>query len=332
MYTVRRLLLFLPQLLVVIAIVFLMVQLLPGDPVYLMAGPYATEARRDEIRHTWGQDQPLVTQYVNYMARLLRGDLGDSWRTLRPVTADLARRFPATMELIICTVVIAIVVGIPIGIHIATNPRGVLSRVLFLYGMVAGAVPDFWLALIVIYVLFVRFRLIGAPMGRLDIAIGPPTTISGMYVLDSLLTRNWATLKSSISHLVGPVLTLALVYTPMVIKNTGSAVTEVLASDYILYARAAGLSRMTQMRYILRNALPPVITILGLCFMFLLGGCVLVETVFGWAGIGQYAVQAVATSDYRPLQGFVLLGGAYTGLIFLVVDLVNRALDPRQRI
>jgi ABC-type dipeptide/oligopeptide/nickel transport system permease component len=330
-YAARRLA-FLPvQLGIVSVIVFFLVRLLPGDPSYLLAGPFATVERVNEVRSRLGLDQPLPIQYVRYIKSVAEGELGTSWITSRPVLSDIAQRLPATMELVLLAVLCSVLIGIPLGVLTAVRKRGLLDRIVFGYGLLAGALPDFWFALIVIFVFFYQLGWFPGPVGRLDLTVSAPQHITGMYALDALLTANWTALKSVVMQLVLPVATLTAIYMPLVMKNTRSTMEEMLESDFVTYARAAGLSRLRQLRYALRSSLPSVVTIIGILFWFLLGGAVLVETVFAWGGLGQYAVQSVVNSDYAPLQAFVLLTAVFTSVVFLLVDLAYFFLDPRIR-
>jgi peptide/nickel transport system permease protein len=328
-YAGRRLA-FLPvQLVIVSMIVFFLVRLLPGDPSYLLAGPFATVERVDEVRRRLGLDQPVWVQYVQYVRSVLRGELGTSWITSQPVLRDIAQRLPATLELILAAMVLSVVIGIPLGVLTAVRRTGIVDRAVFAYGMLAGALPDFWLALIMIFVFFFKLGWVPGPIGQLDLAVSIPPRITGMYAVDALLTGDWAAFRSALAHLILPVTTLTAIYMPLVMKNTRSTMEEMLNSEFVAYARAAGLSRAVQLRYALRSSMPSVVTIVGILFWFLLGGAVLVETVFAWGGVGQYAVQSVVNSDYAPLQAFVLVTAVFTSVVFLLVDLAYFLLDPR---
>ena len=328
-YAGRRLA-FLPvQLLIVSVIVFFLVRLLPGDPSYLLAGPFATVERVDEVRRRLGLDQPLYVQYVRYLGSVMRGELGTSWITSQPVLQDIAQRLPATMELILAAMLVSVAVGIPLGVWTAVRKTGIAERAVFAYGMLAGALPDFWFALIMIFVFFFQLGWAPGPIGQLDLTVSIPPRITGMYAVDALLAGDWPTFRSALAHLVLPVTTLTAIYMPLVMKNTRSTMEEMLNSEFVAYARAAGLSRAVQLRYALRNSMPSVVTITGILFWFLLGGAVLVETVFAWGGLGQYAVQSVVSSDYAPLQAFVLVTAVFTSVVFLLVDLGYFLLDPR---
>ena len=328
-YSLRRLVFLVPQLIAVSLIVFFLVRLLPGDPAYLIAGQFATKERVEEVRRDLGLDQPLPVQYVTYVGRVLRGDLGRSWRTSQSVVEDIRSRLPATLELILSAGLISVLLGIPIGVYTAVKRRGVGDKVLFVYGMLSGSIPDFWLGLILIFVFFSLLGWLPGPIGRLDPIAETPATVTGMYTIDALIDGNWDSFVSALQHLVLPVATLVLVYMTLIIKNTRSTVEEMLRSDFVEHARALGLPRSKQLRYALHNALPPVVTVIGIVFWFLLGGAVLVETVFAWGGLGQYGVEAVIYSDYAPLQAFVLLAALFTLVVFLLVDLAYFTIDPR---
>jgi ABC-type dipeptide/oligopeptide/nickel transport system permease component len=195
--------------------------------------------------------------------------------------------------------------------------------------MLAGSLPDFWIGLLLILVFFYLLGWAPAPVGQLDFAVSAPDHLTGAYVVDALLTGDWPALWSASGQLVLPLATLVLVYMPLVLKTARSTMEEMLLSGFVLQARASGLSRRMQLRYALRNALPPVITVIGIEFWFLLGGAVLVETIFAWGGLGQYAVESVINSDYAPIQAVVLVTAAFTTLVFLVVDILYFLLDPR---
>ena len=328
-YAGRRLLLLPLQLLIVSLIVFFLVRQLPGDPTYLYAGPYATQERVAEVRRQLGLDQPVWMQYARYVERIAVGDFGTSMRTSQPVMQDIQQRFPATLELILYAVLFSVLIAVPLGVFTAIRSKGFLTRVVFGYGMMAGSLPDFWFALLAIYVFFFKLGWLPGPIGRIDLMMSKPEDITGLYTVDSLLTGNWEAFASAASQLVLPVAVLTFVYMPLVLKNAQSAMQEMLGSEFVTYARAAGLPRIVQWRYALLNALPPIITVTGILTWFLLGGAVLVETVFAWGGLGQYAVESVVNSDYAALQAVVLLSAVFTMVVFLLVDLAYFVIDPR---
>jgi peptide/nickel transport system permease protein len=331
-YAGRRLLFLIPQLFAVSLIVFFLVRLLPGDPAFLIAGQFATKERIEEVRRGLGLDRPLYEQYGIYVGNVLQGDFGRSWRTSQSVLQDVKQRLPATLELVLCAGLLSVALGIPIGVYTAVKRRGIADKVLFGYGMLAGSIPDFWLGLILIFVFFSKLGIVPGPIGQLDPIVSTPPPVTGMIVIDALIAGEWEAFRSALWHLVLPVATLTLVYMTLIIKNTRSAVEEMMESDFVEHGRALGLSRRTLLGYALRNAMPPVITVIGIVFWFLLGGAVLVETVFAWGGLGQYAVEAVINSDYAPLQAFVLLAAVFTLVVFLLVDLAYFLIDPRIRV
>jgi ABC-type dipeptide/oligopeptide/nickel transport system permease component len=250
-------------------------------------------------------------------------------RTSQPVMQDIQQRFPATMELILYAVLFSVLIAVPLGVFTAIRNKGLLTRIVFGYGMMAGSLPDFWFALLAIYVFFFKLGWLPGPIGRIDLMVSKPEAITGLYTVDSLLTGNWEAFASATSQLVLPVAVLTFVYMPLVLKNAQSAMQEMLGSEFVTYARAAGLPRIVQWRYALLNALPPIITVTGILTWFLLGGAVLVETVFAWGGLGQYAVESVVNSDYAALQAVVLMSAVFTMVVFLLVDLAYFVIDPR---
>src|SRR5216683_1592348 len=274
-YILRRLLLLVPQLLGISLITFVLIHLMPGDPAYTIAGSLATEQNIRAIQHRMGLDQPLPVQYVLYLQRLSHGDLGDSYIAGRPVRDDLAERLPATVELITISFVLAV------------------------------AIPDFWLALILAFVFYFQLRWLPAPIGQLDIAVTPPPPVTGMLLIDSLIAGDGEVLRNHLGHLILPVATLTLLYAAPILKMTRSSMDSVLGSGFVRYSRAAGLPTGVVVRYALRNALSPVVTLVGVLYSILLSGAVLVEQVYGWGGAGQYAVQSILNSDYLAIQGFV---------------------------
>ena len=325
----KRLLFTVPQLLAVSVIVFFLIRLLPGDPTYMLAGPYATVERIGEVRSNLGLDQPLLTQYADYLKRTLTGDFGVSWRTSQPVLLDIEQRLPATLELVVGAVLVSVLIGVPLGVAVATNRGGIADRLVFVYGMLAGSLPDFWIGLLLILVFFFALQWAPPPVGQLDFGVPAPDHITGAYIVDAALTGNWQVFWSAAGNIVLPLATLVIVYMPLVLKTARSSMEEMLDARFVLQAKASGLSRWMQLRYALRNALPPVVTVTGILFWFLLGGTVLVETIFAWGGLGQYAVESVINSDYAPIQAVVLVMAVFTTLVFLIVDIVYFLLDPR---
>lgn len=324
----QRLFYLMLQLLGVVTITFFLVHLLPGNPAVALAGVGASPTTVAAISHRLGFDKPLPEQYAIYLNNVAHGQLGDAIYTGQTVLKDLEQRIPATLELVTVSMVIAVVVGVPLGIYSGLRRRGFVSKAVFVYGMLTGAIPDFWLALVLIYVLFYVLHWAPPPLGRLGI-LTPPAQVTGLYLVDSLLSGDPGTFVSVVRYMALPTLTLVFVYMGNIVKQARSSIEEVEQSDFVEYARACGLSQRVILRYMLRNALAPVVTVVAITYGFLFGGAVLVETVFSWGGLGQYAVQSITNSDYAPITGFVLVAALFMAAIYLVVDLLYAALDPR---
>jgi peptide/nickel transport system permease protein len=330
-YIGRRVLFIVPQLFGIIMVSFFLVKLIPGDPAVMMLGPTASAESIAELRDKLGVTKPLFVQFLRYLRDVAHGDLGSSWQTTQPVTQDLFERFPATLELVTFGLLLAILIGFPLGIAAARLKRGPVRRFADYYGLLAGAMPDFWLALVLIYVFYTQLNWIPAPLGRIDMAVVAPHVITGSMVIDSLLAGDMDALASSFGHLVLPVLTLGLVTAGPILKMTQSTVERTLSSDFIRYAEMCGLPRNVVLRQAIRAALPSIITIISVLYGFLIGGAVLVEIVFSWGGAGQYAVQGVLNADLNPVLGFVVFSAILSLIIYLLVDLLYFALDPRTR-
>jgi ABC-type dipeptide/oligopeptide/nickel transport system permease component len=330
-YIAKRIPFVIPQLFGIILVSFFMVKLIPGDPAVMMLGPTASQQSLAALRDKMGLSKPLWQQFSYYIGDVLHGNLGTSWQTTRPVTEDLLQRFPATLELVTFGLLLAIAIGFPLGVAAARLQSGPVRKFADYYGLLAGAMPDFWLALVLIYIFYTRLGWIAAPLGRIDLAVVPPKTITGSLVVDSLLTGNIDALASSFGHLVLPVLTLGIINAGPILKMTQTMVTRTLASEFVQYAEICGLPRRVVLRQAVRAALPAIVTIISVLYGFLIGGAVLVEIVFSWGGAGQYAVQGVLNADVNPVLGFVVFSAVLSLVIYLVVDLIYYALDPRTR-
>jgi peptide/nickel transport system permease protein len=330
-YVGKRLLFVGPQLVGILFVSFFLVKLIPGDPAVLMLGPFATDKALAELRAELGLDRTLIDQFLIYIGNVVQGDLGTSWQTTLPVTTDLAQRFPATLELITLGLLLALAIGMPLGVAGARRKRGVLRRIADYYGLLAGALPDFWLGLVLIFIFYTMLGWVPAPLGRLDYSVLPPDPVSGALLIDSLLAANWEAFWNAAGHLILPVLTLGLINAGPILKMTQSTMERMLEADFSRYAELCGLPRKVVVRKALRNALPSIVTIVSVLYGFLIGGAVLVEIVFSWGGAGQYAVQGVLNADLNPVLGFVLYSAVLSLVIYLVVDLIYFAIDPRTR-
>ncbi len=329
----RRLLAAIPGLLGVVVITFLLNRALPGDPAAYFAGPAATQQAIAEIRVKLGLDRSLPEQFVLYVRDLARGDLGNSLTTGQPVSTDLLTRLPASLELTLCGLLLAVSVGLSLGILAATRPDSWIDHFTRLVTTAGVSLPIFFSGLLLVYVFYYLLGWAPAPLGRLDAFSTPPRTITGMILIDSALAADGALFWAAARQMVLPAVTLGLFAMAPIARMTRAAMLGVLASDFVRTARAAGLSRRTVIvTYALRNALLPVITLLGMVFSFLLGANVVVEKIFAWPGIGSYALEALIASDYAPVQGFVLTMAILYVLVNLGTDILYGVIDPRVRI
>lgn len=330
-YVIRRLLLLVPQVLGVTTIVFFLIRLLPGDPAYMIAGSLATKDVIASVRQQLGLDLPIWDQYVIYLGHVAQGDLGRSWLTSSEVTQDIIQRLPATLELVTLALILAFCIALPLGMLTALRPGALIDRLASAYSMLAGAMPDFWWALFLIFILFGKLQLVPAPIGRIDMVLLPPPQATGFYTIDSIIAGDWPALWSALAHLAVPAFTLAFVYAGPILKMARSTMAQALLGNFVQYARASGLPGHMVARYALRNALLPVITMTGITYGYLIGGAVLIEQIFAWGGLGQYAVQAITSADYMAVSGVVLTTTVFSLLVYLTVDLLYLAVDPRIR-
>lgn len=330
-FVIRRLAILVVQVWGIVTLVFILIQLLPGDPTYLLAGGLASEETREALTEDLGLDQPIHIRYVKYIGNVVQGDLGTSYFTNKPVLEEVWRRFGATFELVTFAFIVAVAVAIPLGVVAAVSKKGLFRRLPFLYGMVAGALPEFWWALMLILIFFVTLGIAPAPLGRIDIAVVAPARVTGILTVDSLLAGNLEAFKSALAHLVLPGLTLALVYAAPLLKMTRTQMMEALESDYVRYARACGLPKGRVYRGALKNAIMPVITLSGLVYGYLISAAVLVETVFSWGGLGEFAVQAVSNSDYLAVAGTVMFIAIFALTVYVFMDILHAVLDPRMK-
>jgi ABC-type dipeptide/oligopeptide/nickel transport system permease component len=328
-YFANRLLFVVPQLLGIILVSFLLVKSIPGDPAVLMLGPTATPEAIASLRQQMGLDQPLYGQFFIYLKNLSHGDLGTSWQTTQPVLQDLMQRFPATLELVTLSLLVAVVIGVGLGVASAVRSKSWIGELGNLYGLAAGALPDFWFALVLIFVFYTLLGWAPPPLGRIDMIVIPPPTLTGVLTIDALLAGNFAAFISALQHLVLPVLTLGLINAGPILKMTQSTMQKMLASDFSRYEVLCGLPGKRVTRHALRNALPSVITIISVLYGYLIGGAVLVEIVFSWGGAGQYAVQGVLNADIYPVLGFVLFSAIFSLIVYIIVDIIYFLVDPR---
>ncbi len=312
-------------------IVFLMLRMIPGDPARLLLGEFASAEDLARLRAQMGLERPLPVQYGIYLGRLLQGDLGQSLRNGAPVAAEIGRRLTATAELAVAAMLIATFLGIAAGVVSAVRPYSLFDTAAMLFALVGVSMPVFWLGLMLMYLLAVRFPVLPL-MGRIGMG-NEPEALTGLMLVDTLLEGGLAAFLEALEHLVLPALTLATVPMAIIARITRSSMLEVLQQDYVRTARAKGLDEsVVVLRHALRNALLPIVTVLGLNLGLLLSGAVLTETIFSWPGLGRYVVDSLMARDYAAVQGCILVFAVIMAVINLVVDLAYAALDPRIRI
>jgi peptide/nickel transport system permease protein len=328
-FVVRRIVLLIPVFIGLSLLVFVIGRILPGDPVQLAAGPQATREEIEALRTEFGLDQPLLVQYANYAKGLAAGDWGRSIQSRQPVLTELGAYLPATLELVIAAMIVAIVVGIPAGLISAVYRDrwpDIASRAVSLGAI---SIPRFFLGLLLqlAFAMWLGWLPLG---GRLPIILSPPSHWTGFYTIDALIAGDLATFWLVLQYLLMPAVALSLSPLATITRMMRASTLEVLSQDYVLTARALGLSqRLIVFKYVLKNALSASLTVIGLYFGWLLGGTVLVETVFDWPGIGLYATKAITTQDFMPVMGVTLCIGMVFVTVNLVVDLAYGLINPK---
>jgi len=325
-FLVRRILHMIPVLIGLSLLIFVVSRVMPGDPVRLALGPEATIEQIEQLRHEMGLDRPLHIQYLNYLEGVAEGNLGRSLRTQRDVAKDLAERFPATLELTTVAMGFAMLLGVPLGVAAAMKKDRLedqASRVVALSGV---ALPRFWLG-ILLQLLFAYYLGWLPTIGR---AASPPEMVTGLYLLDSILTWNWPAFWDSLTHIALPAFTLSLATLAQIMRLTRANMIDQMRQDYTLAARAYGLPQsLITYKYMLKNAFTSTLTIIGLTYGFLLGNAFLVETVFSWPGMAQYGTQAVIYKDFNAVVAVTMVVGIAYVSVNLLVDILYGYLDPR---
>jgi peptide/nickel transport system permease protein len=311
-------------------VVFFMVRAIPGDPAQLLLGQQATQEQVQQVRQNMGLDKPVIVQYGIFLADALRGDLGDSIVTGRPVTTELLARFPATLELTAFAMLVAVLVGVPVGVISAVKQYSWLDKFTSVLALTGISMPIFWLAMILIVIFFVNLGWLPFP-GRLSTGYAV-TSITGLVLVDSLLTLNFPAFWDGLKHLIMPAIALGTIPMAIIMRMTRSSMLEVMGEDYVRTARAKGVVPWRVIfKHALRNAMLPTVTVIGLQYGLLMGGAVITETIFSWPGVGQIAYDSVNRRDYAMIQGVVLYGAALFVLVNLLVDVLYAVLDPRVR-
>ncbi len=311
-------------------IVFFMVRLIPGDPAQILLGQQATPERVAQVREQLGLDRSLPVQYLLFLRGAVTGDLGDSIILGQPVTTVLIERFPATLELTLAALLFAVAVGIPVGVIAAVRQYSWLDKITSVIALTGVSMPIFWLAMVLVVIFTVELGWLPFP-GRLSNGVAV-IKITGMVIPDSLLTLNFRGFWDGLKHLILPAIALGTIPMAVITRMTRSSMLEVMGEDYIRTARAKGVAPWRVVfRHALRNAMLPTVTVIGLQFGLLIAGAVITETIFGWGGIGQIALDSIYRRDYPMIQGIVLYGATLFVLVNLLVDVLYAILDPRVR-
>jgi peptide/nickel transport system permease protein len=329
-YVVRRLLLLVPILLGVSILIFFWIRALPGNPAEALLGERSTPALVKRYKERYGLDRPLPIQYLDYLKVTVQGDLGTSISSRRSVKSEIGRRFPATIELAVAAMIVAVGFGIPLGFFAAKRHGGVFDNLTLVGSLIGISIPIFFLAIILKYFFAVKWHWLPS-VGREDVLLSPdhPTNF---YVLDGLITRDWTALWDAIKHLILPALALGSIPLAVITRITRAAVLDVQNEDYVRTARAKGLAPLTvDRRHVLRNAMLPISTIIGLQTGLLLSGAVLTETVFAFPGMGSWLRDAIFTNDYPVLQGGILFLAIVFVVVNLLVDISYAIINPRIR-
>ena len=301
-----------------------------GNPIAMLAGPDPTPVAMASVRSQLGLDHPVIGQYLVYLGGLFRGNLGHSAVSGLAVTSELAQYLPATLELLVAALFLAVVATIVLAVLGARNRRGVAARIGNVLIQGGSSVPVFWLGLLLVYVFYYILRWAPAPLGQVNPNLTVPSGPTHFLFIDSLISGNWTVVASALAYLVLPAVSLSLSLLPTLLQTTRSTIEEVLDSSYIKTMQACGLaSWRLYIRYVLRNSLVPFINVLAMTFGYAVGGAVLVEEVFQWPGVGFYAVSSMTSSDYAPVVGIVLVSAIINVTLYNIADVVSAIIDPR---
>lgn len=331
-FLLRRAIMVVPLMIGVVFVTFMLVRIGGLDPVGRLAGPTATQAEFDAIRESLGLDKSLWQQFAIYMGNVLRGDLGESWLSNRPVLDDIRERAVISLELLFWGVGIGALIGVPVGLRAAFRPNGRFDQFTRVLSLLGFSIPTYWLALVMIFVFFYLLGWAPPAIGRMSLLVTPPDPITGSYLIDGLLTAHWEAAWSAASHLVLPVICLAIVSAAPIIKQTRAIAIEVLSSDAVRYAHACGLPEPTVRKLVLRNSAVPVLTFVGTELTGLVGTMSLIEFVFAWGGLGQYGLNAIISGDFTAVQGYVLTLALFSVLVFIAIDITVHLIEPRSEL
>jgi ABC-type dipeptide/oligopeptide/nickel transport system permease component len=330
-FVARRLLTALPILFGVLLFTFMLVRVGGQDPVGLLAGPTATEEDVAAVKQALKLDQPIWTQFAEFSWRVAHGDLGRSWLSGKPVSAELLMRLPATLEIVIIGSVLGAAIAVPVGLIAAFRPNGWfdhISRAVSLFGF---SIPTYYLGLVAIFVFFFLLRLAPPPMGRIDLMITAPPLVTGSYLIDALIAGDGEAALSAAGRLVLPCICIVIVYAGPLIKQMRAIAVDILQSDYVRYARASGLGERLIRNVVWRNARVPMITYMATELIGVFGTASVLELIFSWGGLSQFGLNAITHGDFAVVQGYVLLMALIAMAVFALVDLLVLWLEPRSQ-
>jgi peptide/nickel transport system permease protein len=333
-YVLRRLILVPPLLLGVTLVAFVLSHSVPADPVAAHLGQSALLDPEivAAFKREWGLDKPLHEQYLAYLANLAHGNMGRSIVSKRPVEEDLAQYLPNTVLLATAAILIAVVLGVPLGMVSAVKRNAPIDHLVRAVALIGVSMPVFWLALVSLFLFYYRLDWMPGP-GMLDNRFVAPPSVTGFLPIDALLVGDWGVFWNSLHHLILPAMVLSSFSIGLIARVTRSSMLEILSQDYMRTARAKGLKeRIVVTRHALRNALIPTLTVIGLAYGNQLGGAVLTETIFSWPGVGRYAYQAASSLDFPAIMGVTMLIAAIYIGVNLIVDILYGVLDPRIRV
>ena len=335
-YVLSRTAIGLIQLLGLVIAVFFLIRLMPADPVSRFVGLNSSAEAYAQAEANLGLDRPVMVQLGHYLGflpnegpGLLQGSLGTSWVTGTAVSAEISLALPITLELLTLAFFFALIVSVPVGMLAALRPGGAADKGVFVYSLFAGSQPEFWWGLLFVYLFFYTLGIAPAPLGILSPLTSAPPDITGFILIDSLLAGRPEVFLEAANHYMLPIVTMVFILSGPIIKMVRQNMVRALGSDFILYARCAGLPQWRVALYALRAALAPSMTLIGILYGFMLGGAVLIESIFSLGGLGQYAIRSILAFDYPAIQGVILVITAISLSVYLALDLIHAALDPR---
>jgi len=329
-YIVRRILGTIPVILLISLLVFMLVQAAPGDPADLLLSDEATKEDIDDARKRWGLDQPIHVQYGKFLVAALQGDLGTSFRYTDPVLTMIVDRLPATIELAVVSILIALIIGVPLGVWAGARPNSWIDNVGSFVGFFGISMPNFWFGIMLILIVSGYFNLLPSA-GRNTYGVGGPP-ITGFFILDNIIHGDWKAVRDGFAYIILPAVALGTNMMGILMRVTRSSVLEVMHEDFVRTARAKGVrDSVVLWRHVVRNALIPIITVVGLELGTLLSGSIIVETVFSWPGSGSLLISAITSRDYPLITGTVLTYTLAFVIINFIIDILYGTIDPRIR-